>query len=136
MGQLRDRLVTPRFTVFYDGSCALCTSSVSWVRRLAWLGRIRYVDVSDRAAFQRLAPDLEWHAAMKALHVRTADGGVHVGYHGFRALVRAMPLLWPLRPLLALAPVAAVGERIYAWTARQRYRWNRCDGVCEAHRGR
>lgn len=125
----------PRFTVFYDGACELCNASVRWVRRLAWLGRIRYVDVNDRAAFRRLAADLDHDAAMEAMHVRTADGGVHVGYHGFRALVRAMPLLWPLRPLLALRPVAGVGERLYAWTASRRSRWSRCERACQVHRG-
>ncbi|MBI4521588.1 MAG: DUF393 domain-containing protein [Gemmatimonadetes bacterium] len=120
-------------TVYYDGSCQLCLASVAWVRRLAWLGEIRYVDVSDRDRFRRAASDLDWDAVMKAMHVRAPDGSLHVGYHGFRELLRAMPLLYPLRPLLGLRPLAVLGERVYAWVARRRYRWNRCEGACAVH---
>ncbi|MBI4540150.1 MAG: DUF393 domain-containing protein [Gemmatimonadetes bacterium] len=121
------------YTLYYDGGCRLCVNSVKWVRRLAWLGSIRYVDVSDRAAFERMVTGLTWGAVTKAMHVRASDGALHTGYYGFRALLRTMPLLWPLRPLLALAVVAAVGERVYAWVAHQRYRWNRCESACAVH---
>lgn len=123
-----------RYTVYYDGACDLCVTSVNGIRRLGWLDPIVFVDVSDRAAFERLEPELDWQAAMRAMHVRAPDGSVHAGYHGFRALLKTMPLLWPLRPLLALPGVTAIGERVYAWVARTRYRWNPCEGACELHR--
>ncbi|MEC9372861.1 MAG: DCC1-like thiol-disulfide oxidoreductase family protein, partial [Planctomycetota bacterium] len=35
-----------RDTLYYDGACGLCIRSVKWLRRLDWLGRLRFEDSS------------------------------------------------------------------------------------------
>jgi hypothetical protein len=67
------------------------------------------------------------------MHVVTPDHR-HV-YHGFAALrwlAWRLPLLWPVLPLLYLPGVPALGQRLYLWVARNRFRLVPCHGgVCE-----
>jgi predicted DCC family thiol-disulfide oxidoreductase YuxK len=44
------------------------------------------------------------------------------GYEAFLSLVPTIPLLRPLRRVLALRPVRFLGHRVYRWVAHNRYR--------------
>jgi predicted DCC family thiol-disulfide oxidoreductase YuxK len=66
------------------------------------------------------------------MHVLAPDGGRL--YHGFAALrwlAWRLPPLWPLAPLLYVPGVLTVGQRLYLWVARNRFRLVPCHGgVC------
>jgi predicted DCC family thiol-disulfide oxidoreductase YuxK len=120
-----------RARVLYDGHCAFCRKSVDLLRRLDWLGRLAYADARDPAgvpAGVALDPD----RLLEEMHVLTADG--HRIYHGFGALrwlAWRLPLLWPVAPLLYVPGVPALGQRLYLWVARNRFRLVPCHGgVC------
>ena len=45
-----------------------------------------------------------------------------------------LPLCWPIVPLLWLPGVAFVGRRVYAFIARNRFRFAKCDNeFCSMH---
>jgi predicted DCC family thiol-disulfide oxidoreductase YuxK len=90
-------------TVLYDGRCPLCRRSVALLKRLDWLGRLRYADARDPAAL----------------------GAV-------RRLAWQLPALWPAAPLLYLPGVPQLGQRLYLWVAKNRFHLVPChDGECQ-----
>jgi predicted DCC family thiol-disulfide oxidoreductase YuxK len=118
--------------ILYDGQCAFCRKSVDMLRRLDWLGRLRYADARDRAQLPSSETPLDPVRLLEEMHVLTADG--RRLYHGFGALrwlAWRLPLLWPLAPLLCLPGVPSLGQRLYLWVARNRFRLVPCHGgVC------
>jgi predicted DCC family thiol-disulfide oxidoreductase YuxK len=120
-----------RAVVLYDGQCAFCRKSVDLLRRLDWLGRLRFADARDpvqRPGGVALDPT----RLLQEMHVLTA--GSRRLYHGFAALrwlAWRLPPLWPVAPFLYLPGVLPVGQRLYLWVARNRFRLVPCHGgVC------
>jgi predicted DCC family thiol-disulfide oxidoreductase YuxK len=66
------------------------------------------------------------------MHVLSADGRrVYHGFAALRWLAWRLPLLWPVAPLLYVPGVAGLGQRLYLWVARNRFRLVPCHGgVC------
>lgn len=124
---------TPRTAVLYDGMCVLCVNSVRALRRLDWRKQLDFVDVQDWQTTQRRFPQVERSAALGAIHVITPKGTLHTGYEGVRYLLRYLPLLAWLTPILYVPPITWLGRRLYFWIARRRYAINRLFGrpVCE-----
>jgi predicted DCC family thiol-disulfide oxidoreductase YuxK len=120
-----------RAVVLYDGQCAFCRKSVDLLRRLDWLGRLAFADGRDPA--QRPAGvALDPARLLEEMHVVTADGRklLH-GFGALRWLAWRLPLLWPVAPFFYLPGVLPVGQRLYLWVARNRFRLVPCHGgVC------
>ena len=128
-GQSSER--RPPAQVLYDGDCALCRKSVSLLQRLDWFHRLTYQSVRDQA---RIPHDARLHPErlLQEMHLVTPDGGrVYHGFAAFRWLAWRLPLLMPLAPLLYLPGVPWLGQRLYLWVARNRFRLVPCHGgVC------
>jgi predicted DCC family thiol-disulfide oxidoreductase YuxK len=118
--------------VLYDGQCPFCRRSVELLKRLDWLGRLSYVDARDGAQLPAGPPSLDSNRLLQEMHVVTPDHGhVHHGFAALRWLAWHLPLLWPVAPLLYLPGVPALGQRLYLWVARNRFRLVPCHGgVC------
>ena len=122
---------TRRAQVFYDGHCRLCQKSVALLKRLDWLGALEYVDVRipDHPALRAL-PDLNGEL-LNQMHLLTPGQKVHQGFYAFRWMAWRLPLLWLIAPVLYLPGVPAIGQRLYLWVARNRFRLVPCHGgVC------
>lgn len=76
-------------TVFYDGSCPLCSAEIAHYRRLDTYGRILFRDVSKADVV--LEPELDRSTLMARLHVRRADGAFLSGAAAFVSLWRLLP---------------------------------------------
>ncbi|NPV68820.1 MAG: DUF393 domain-containing protein [Anaerolineae bacterium] len=134
-----------RTVMIYDGLCGLCVGSMRAIQRLDWRERIDYLDAQDWAGVQERLSDaaisLTQEALLGLIHVVTPDGRVQTGYAGVRALLRELPPLAWLSPLLGLPGIAWLGPRVYGWIAANRYRFNRLlgrpdpcqDGACRVH---
>ena len=107
-------------TVYFDGSCPLCSIEIAHYRSSAGAGEIAFVDVSDAAA--PMDPDLGREQAMARFHVRLPDGSLHSGAAGFVALWQALPRWRWLARLAGHRLVLPVLERLYVlflpWRAR------------------
>jgi hypothetical protein len=55
------------------------------------------------------------------MRVVRSDGRTYDGFEGYRALAWAIPLWWPLLPLLYLPVVPTIGQAIYSRIATSRY---------------
>jgi predicted DCC family thiol-disulfide oxidoreductase YuxK len=111
----------PRYTVFYDANCRLCARSRRTLERLHPRAELTFIDVRDEAAMRR-HPQVDRQAALGQMFVMAPSGRLAGGYDAFLSLAPTVPLLRPLRRLLAWGPVRGVGRTVYRWVARHRYR--------------
>jgi len=125
----------PELTVLYDGSCGLCRESVARVRRMDSRGRIELVDLHDSAVAHRF-PQVDREEALRWMQAVDRRGRVHSGADAWARIGLALPG-WKLLAWLLLVPgIHFVAQRVYAWVARNRYRWNSelcADGSCAVH---
>ena len=98
-------------TVYYDGSCPVCTAEIAQYRRAG--GGVAYADVSADA----LPEGLTREAAMARFHYRDEKGRLLSGARAFAALWLRLSEGRPLLRLLARAantpPVLILGEVAY-----------------------
>lgn len=118
--------------VLFDGDCAFCRKSVDLLRKLDWNRRLDFVNVRDAEHPLLANPAVGQAPLLEQMHVLTPDGArLHQGFGAFRWLAWRLPLFWPVAPLLYLPGVPALGQKLYLWIARNRFRLVPCHGgVC------
>ncbi len=88
MGDVFSGKIMP-ITVYFDGSCGICSREIGYYRRIADPGIFSWLDVSkaevslDHESFTRLD-------ALKFLHVRDQAGNLHVGVSAFVVIWRQL----------------------------------------------
>ncbi len=125
----------PELTVLYDGNCALCRASVARLRRLDRGGRIALLDLHDPSVPARF-PQVDREKALRRMQAVDAAGRVSSGVDAWAQIARALPGWRVSAWLLGIPGLHRVAEWVYAWVARNRYRWNReacADGSCTLH---
>lgn len=80
------------FTIYYDGSCPLCSREIRFYRARRGAGRLRFVDVS-RAGSAALGVGLDRATALRIFHVRDESGDLIRGADAFVALWCRLPTL-------------------------------------------
>lgn len=101
-----------RLTVYFDGSCPLCTAEIGHYRKLDRAGAVAFADVSSPG--DDPGPDLAREDAMARFHVRTPDGRLLSGAAAFAALWRTMPGPWRVFGHVAgWRPVTLMLEGLY-----------------------
>lgn len=127
--------VMPCLTVLFDGSCSLCRTSVARARRFDLQQRIEFLDLHDPQASARF-PQVNREEAKKLMQAVDSNGRVYASVDAWARIGRFLPG-WNLFAWILLVPgVHWLAARIYAWVARNRYRWNRsacADGTCGLH---
>ena len=122
------------YTVFYDGMCPICKKSKRTLERLDWLGRLKYADIHDRRFAEAELPTVTYADMLKQMYVKRPDGSYFGGYEAFRAMAPMLPLCWLIVPLLWLPGARFFGSRIYAFIARNRFKYAKCDNeFCSLH---
>ena len=122
-------------TVLFDGSCTLCRSSAERIRRFDSRRRIELLDLRDPTAEQRF-PQINREEAMRWMQAVDSRGSIHSGADAWARIGLLLPG-WNLIAWILLLPgIRWLASKIYAWIARNRYRWNRTvceDGSCRVH---
>ncbi len=116
------RAAAGRDKVIYDGGCGFCRASLARLQALDPTGRLEPVDFRSQDV-TRLHPSLTPEACRASLHLLETDDRLSAGFEVFRRLSLRLPLLWPTAPLLNLPGLGYLGEPIYDWVARHRYRF-------------
>lgn len=106
-----------RDVCFYDGRCGLCRRTTSTLRRLDWLSRLEFRDMTT-------TPDLpvSFEQAMTGMPMRTRDGQVLVGFPAVRRALVQTPLGCPVAAIMYLPGISALSRRVYGAIARNRGR--------------
>jgi predicted DCC family thiol-disulfide oxidoreductase YuxK len=127
----------PDLTVLYDGACGLCRASVARVRRIDRGGRIELLDLHEPSVAARF-PQVNREEALRLMQAVDPNGRVYSGVDAWARIGLAVPG-WKLIAWFLLVPgIHLVAGQIYAWVARNRYRWNPelcADGSCAVHTG-
>jgi predicted DCC family thiol-disulfide oxidoreductase YuxK len=122
-------------TVLYDGTCSLCRASVARVRPFDHRQRIEFLDLHDPSAQQRF-PQIDRELALRWMQAVDTKGRIWSGSDAWAHIGLLLPG-WKLVAWLLLVPgVRWLAGKLYAWIARNRYRWNRSlcsDGTCSLH---
>jgi len=107
-------------TLYYDGSCQLCSAEIRNLALRNTLGRLRFVDCSP-ADFNSPIPGTCRADLMQQMHALGAQGQVLRAVDVFMAAYRAVGLPGVGR-LLAHPVVRPIADRAYPWIVRNRHR--------------
>jgi len=118
----------PDLTVLFDGSCNLCRGSVARVRSFDSAHRLEFLDLHDPSAARRF-PQVDREKAMQLMQAVDAQGRVFAGADAWARIGGLLPGWNLLAWILHVPGIHWLAIRIYAWIARNRYRWNR--SICE-----
>ena len=118
--------------VLYDGACPLCQGSVRILKRLDWLKKLHFQDARDTRNLPPSEVPLVPKRLLEEMHLLTPDRKhAYFGYQAFRWMAWRLPLTLPLAPLLYIPGVPWLGNKVYLWVAKNRFKLVPCkDGVC------
>jgi len=125
----------PDLTVLYDGTCSLCRASANRLKRMDHGACIELLDLHDPSAATRF-PQVNREGAIRLMQAVDARGQIFSGADAWAKIGLTLPG-WKLIAWLLLVPgIHFIAKKIYAWIARNRYRWNNqqcADGTCAVH---
>ena len=121
--------VHARAKVLFDGDCALCQKSIKILKQLDWLERLEYVDVRNTQQEVLQNPLVAPAPLLEQMHLLTPAGTkIYGGFLAFRWMAWRLPLVVPFAPLMYLPGVPWLGNKVYLWIARNRFRLVPCQG--------
>jgi predicted DCC family thiol-disulfide oxidoreductase YuxK len=108
-----------KLMVFMDGECALCRVTSSVIDKTDRAGTAEVVDFREDNRY-RDHGITEDAATTRIQVIDTTTGNIYEGFAAIRAIAREIPLLWPLRPVLAFLATAHLGNPVYDFVAEHR----------------
>ncbi len=109
-------------TVYYDGSCPVCSREIAMYRRQRGADRCAWVDAST-CADATFGPGLSRGMALARIHVRRADGVLVDGTRGFALLWRTLPRFEWLGRIASAGPFPFLLDAAYWAFLRIRPLW-------------
>jgi predicted DCC family thiol-disulfide oxidoreductase YuxK len=127
------RLRTPErrgVTIYYDEPCAFCRKVCLILRTFLLLPETPILPAQNFAEIHR---EMQTHNSWVVVD---HDGSHHVRFDAIVLVFRRSVLFSWVGRILALAPMRAIGERVYAWVARNRGELGRWSAVTLPYRNR
>ncbi len=118
--------------VLFDGACPLCRKGVRMIKALDWFRTLTFHNARDVAHLPKSGVPLDSKAMLDEMHLLTPDRKhAPAGFKAFRWMSWRLPLTALLAPFLYLPGVPWLGNKVYLWVARNRFKLVPCkDGVC------
>lgn len=107
--------------VLFDGVCNLCNGAVQWIVRRDTKARLRFASLQSEAAATALREAGQVGPLPDSL-VLIADGRVSVRTDAVLGIAKRLGFPWSCAVVFFAVP-RFLRDPIYAWIARNRYRW-------------
>src|ERR1700758_1529106 len=117
-------------SIIYDGQCGFCIRILNLFRRVDLKSALAFYDSHLRTTLERF-PQLRHADLADAMYTIAEDEAPYQGFYSFRRILWVSPLMWPMLPLFYFPGVSFLGERIYAWVARNRKNFGCASSSCE-----
>jgi predicted DCC family thiol-disulfide oxidoreductase YuxK len=126
-------MTQPKLTLFYDGSCPICSWEKHSLMRRDRRGLLGFIDIQS-PEFDPVIYGLTKEVLMGRMHGLTNDGRMIVGVEALIESYRAVGWWWAYLPL-SIVP-SWLANLAYGWFADHRYQLSRRIGylfspVCE-----
>jgi predicted DCC family thiol-disulfide oxidoreductase YuxK len=116
--------------IIYDGRCEFCIRALHIVRALDLNGSCRFHDSHSPQTLAQF-PALREVNLEEAMYLVVPDEPLREGFFAFRRLLWSNPLTWALIPIFYFPGASLLGPRLYAWVARNRYRFGCHSDICD-----
>ena len=116
-------------TIFYDGSCPLCSREIAHYQRLSGAESMKWIDIAKTENLQT-AYGLHYDSAMARFHVLDVNGNWKTGAWGFAELWSHLPGYRRLAQALRVLRLLPLLDHAYSYFARWRLRPSRYDKTC------
>jgi predicted DCC family thiol-disulfide oxidoreductase YuxK len=107
--------------VLFDGVCNLCNGAVTWILERDRRQRFRFASLQSDAARALLAQHVPDGQVPDSIVLLDRDG-VHVRSEAALRIASSLGGVWSLLGAARILP-RSLRDGIYAWIARNRYRW-------------
>ena len=120
--KLMRRYEKKRTMLFYDDACVLCCRTIACIHSADILERIQYIPISSvRSDAVMIGKNqISREDLLREMHLVLLSGSVSKGFFAYRAMMRMIPAFWITVPFLYLPGARWIGERVYAFIARNR----------------
>lgn len=110
----------PQFVLLYDSWCPVCTTFRARAERLDYFRLLQFASLREPDA--RLSGrNIDFTLAERRMAcISLTDGSVVYGFASLVNVCRALPLCWPLLPLLQMAAATGTGDKLYDYLAVRR----------------
>lgn len=120
---------TPKATIFFDGSCPMCSREIAHYRRLRTADQLYWIDIASDV--EKLADyGLDSDIVMSRFHVLDASGNWQTGAWGFAEMWSHLPYYRWLSSFLNAFHLLPSVDRGYRHFARWRLKRQCHSGVC------
>lgn len=118
--------------VLYDGDCGFCQRSVRILKALDWFKRLHFQSARDVDKLPETTVELDPQKMLDEMHVvPPGRDRAYAGFSAFRWIAWRLPLTMFVAPLLYVPGVLWLGNRVYRWVARNRFKLVPCEnGAC------
>jgi predicted DCC family thiol-disulfide oxidoreductase YuxK len=120
-------------TIYFDGACHLCSREIEHYRKIDTAGRLDFVDIAA-PSFNALEHQLDPIRVNEEMHVRDADGNLHIGVAAFIEIWRVLPAYqkWvPVATNSKVLPFLKLGYFVFAKIRPYLPKRKTCEsGVC------
>ena len=108
-------------TVFYDGKCGLCAKEIGHYRKIAPSGIFDWQDITiTTEALHK--EGIRLSEGLKLLHVKDADGVLHVGVDAFIVIWHELKRWRVLASLVSLPVIKPLANACYRMFAAWRFK--------------
>jgi predicted DCC family thiol-disulfide oxidoreductase YuxK len=118
--------------VLYDGDCAFCQRAVRILQSLDWFHRLSFQSARDTDRLPETPVPLDPQKLIEEMHVvPPARDRAYAGFSAFRWIAWRLPATMLVAPFLYVPGVLWLGNRVYRWVARNRFKLMPCaNGGC------
>jgi len=110
-----------RPALLYDGSCGFCKGCVGILKKMDLFASLDYRDFYEYIDRHKVLPaGLTQDDVLRRMYLIEDDNERYGGYTVFRRIAWAMPMMWPLIPVIFFPGMGIVGPVLYDAVAKNR----------------